>query len=64
MGALFSKTSDTVLRLSNVSKAYPGTVALNKVNISVKRGEVHGINPPSSLCNICMTSIKGTLFPK
>lgn len=43
MSTLLSEKSDTVLRIHNVSKIYPGTVALHKVNIEVKRGEVHGI---------------------
>lgn len=34
---------EIVLQLHNVSKIYPGTVALYKANLEVKRGEVHGI---------------------
>jgi ABC-type uncharacterized transport system ATPase subunit len=41
------------LKLQDISKIYPGTVALHKVNIEVRKGEVHGIiagmergNPP------------------
>lgn len=33
----------TVLSLSQISKIYPGTVALHSVNLDVHRGEVHGI---------------------
>lgn len=33
----------TVLRLHQISKIYPGTVALHNVNLDVQRGEVHGI---------------------
>ena len=33
----------SVLRLHNVSKIYPGTVALQNVSLDVKKGEVHGI---------------------
>ncbi|TEB11887.1 Ribose import ATP-binding protein RbsA [Pelotomaculum sp. FP] len=33
----------TVLRLSQISKIYPGTVALHNVNLDVQKGEVHGI---------------------
>ncbi len=36
-------TTGSVLRLHNISKIYPGTVALHKVNLDVKKGEVHGI---------------------
>jgi ABC-type sugar transport system ATPase subunit len=31
------------LKLQDISKIYPGTVALHKVNIEVRKGEVHGI---------------------
>lgn len=35
--------NDTILRLENITKIYPGTIALYKINLSVKRGEIHGI---------------------
>lgn len=33
----------SVLRLNQISKIYPGTVALQNVNLDVRKGEVHGI---------------------
>lgn len=36
-------TEPAVLKLQDISKIYPGTVALHKVNIDVRKGEVHGI---------------------
>lgn len=33
----------SILQLRDVSKIYPGTVALHKANLEVRRGEVHGI---------------------
>ena len=33
----------SALRLHNISKIYPGTVALHNVDLDVKKGEVHGI---------------------
>lgn len=36
-------TEDVMLRLHDISKIYPGTVALDKVNMEVEKGEVHGI---------------------
>ncbi len=38
-----SRLAGTALRLRDISKIYPGTVALHKVNIEVLKGEVHGI---------------------
>jgi len=35
--------SQIALRLENIYKIYPGTVALHKVNLAVHKGEVHGI---------------------
>ena len=35
--------SDIVLELSGVTKRFPGFVALNHVNLAVRRGEVHGL---------------------
>lgn len=37
------KSGENALQLNDVSKIYPGTVALYRVNIEVKKGEVHGI---------------------
>lgn len=34
---------EMMLQIRDLSKVYPGTVALHKVNITVKKGEVHGI---------------------
>lgn len=39
-----SQSSDEgILRLLNISKIYPGTIALQDVNLDIKKGEVHGI---------------------
>jgi ribose transport system ATP-binding protein len=35
--------SDAILDLTGVSKAFPGVVALNQVDLQVRRGEVHGL---------------------
>ncbi len=35
--------NEIVLKLRDISKIYPGTVALYKVNMEIRRGEVHGI---------------------
>jgi len=43
--ALKKETVDapSVLRLNQISKIYPGTVALQNVNLDVREGEAHGI---------------------
>ncbi len=35
--------NNTILRLENITKIYPGTVALYRVNLAIKKGEIHGI---------------------
>lgn len=34
---------ENILELSDITKIYPGVVALDKVSMNVKRGEVHGL---------------------
>lgn len=36
-------TGDTILRLTHISKLYPGVVALNDMNMEFREGEVHAI---------------------
>ncbi|TWH46251.1 sugar ABC transporter ATP-binding protein [Sporomusa sp. KB1] len=33
----------SILQLKDISKVYPGTIALESVNLAVRKGEVHGI---------------------
>jgi len=35
--------ADTILEIENLSKAFFGVHALNKVSLNVKRGEVHAL---------------------
>ncbi len=56
--------NSTVLEVQELTKIYPGTVALDNVNVKFKRGEVHGIigkngAGKSTLVNI----LSGILFP-
>ena len=37
------RDDDTVLEMRDISKLFPGTVALRNVSLKVRRGEVHGI---------------------
>ena len=36
-------TNETILEVRSLTKVFPGTIALKKVNINFKKGEVHGI---------------------
>jgi ABC-type sugar transport system ATPase subunit len=36
-------TEDNILKLQQVTKRYPGTLAVDNVDLSVRRGEVHAI---------------------
>lgn len=36
-------TDETVLRMSGISKTFPGTRALDAVNLQLKRGEIHAL---------------------
>lgn len=53
-----------ILKLQNITKLYPGTVALNNINLNISKGEVHGLigkngSGKSTLVNI----ISGVLKP-
>jgi len=39
----FVENENTLLEFKDITKIYPGVVALNKVNIKVKKGEIHGL---------------------
>src|SRR3954451_2451514 len=36
-------TDDAILRMSGITKTFPGVKALQEVNLSVRRGEIHAI---------------------
>ncbi|RDU22559.1 sugar ABC transporter ATP-binding protein [Anaerosacchariphilus polymeriproducens] len=37
------KEAKSILQLQNIKKTYPGVVALNKVDLELKEGEIHGL---------------------
>ena len=43
VGDILSGHNDIVLRMENITKTFPGVVALDKVSIDLKKGEVLGI---------------------
>lgn len=38
-----SNTTKSIIELRNVSKFFPGTIALDKMNLIIKSGEIHGL---------------------
>jgi len=49
--------NDIVLEIKGIVKRFPGVVALNRVNLEIKKGEIHGIvgengAGKSTLCNV------------
>lgn len=56
-------SNDTMLKLNNVTKIYPGTIALHAVNIEVKKGEVHGIIGKNGAGKSTLVSIVAGLIP-
>jgi len=51
--------TDTVLRISNVNKAFGGLQALSDINLNIEKGKVHAIIGPngagkSTLLNVCV----------
>ena len=45
------------LNLENITKTFPGVVAVNKANIKIKKGEVHALvgENGSVKSTLCMT---------
>lgn len=35
--------TDTILEMKNINKSFPGVKALDHVNLSIKKGEVHAL---------------------
>jgi simple sugar transport system ATP-binding protein len=41
--ALQGENSDIILEMKNITKVFPGVVANDRVNLEVRRGEIHGL---------------------
>jgi ABC-type sugar transport system ATPase subunit len=38
-----NRDDNNALRLKNISKIYPGTIALKNINMDIEKGKIHGI---------------------
>ncbi|HEY8417899.1 MAG TPA: ATP-binding cassette domain-containing protein, partial [Limnochordales bacterium] len=56
-------TQRTILALERVSKVYPGTLALQNVDLAVERGEVHGIVGKNGAGKSTLVGIVSGLIP-
>lgn len=55
---------EIALELSQISKSYPGALALDKVSFKVKKGSIHGfLGPNGAGKSTCMKIISGLLVP-
>ncbi len=61
IGGIFIKP-DTILELKNVTKLFPGVIALNNVSYSIQRGTVHGIVGENGAGKSTMMNIISGLF--
>ncbi len=56
--------SDNILEIENLTKTYPGVVALDNISISFRRGEVHAIVGENGAGkSTLIKSITGAIMP-
>jgi ribose transport system ATP-binding protein len=55
--------ADYLLEIQDVSKQFPGTLALNKVKLQVKKGEVHALCGENGAGKSTLMNIIGGVFP-
>ncbi len=59
-----NKTSDLAVDIRNLSKTYPGRIALNNVTFSVRKGSVHGFLGPNGAGKSTTLKIISGLIPQ
>jgi len=54
---------DTILEMRNITKLFPGVRALNDVNFSVRRGEIHALVGENGAGKSTLMNILGGVYP-
>ncbi len=54
---------DTILEMRNITKLFPGVKALNDVNFSVRRGEIHALVGENGAGKSTLMNILGGVYP-
>lgn len=54
---------DTILEMRNITKLFPGVKALDNVNLSVKRGEIHALVGENGAGKSTLMNVLGGVYP-
>jgi putative multiple sugar transport system ATP-binding protein len=55
--------SDTILEMRNITKLFPGVKALDDVNLSVRRGEIHALVGENGAGKSTLMNVLGGVYP-
>jgi ribose transport system ATP-binding protein len=54
--------SDILLEIRNITKSFPGTLALDKVTLQVKKGEIHALCGENGAGKSTLMNIIGGIY--